>query len=486
MQIVQNLAGYTLGRADLVRRAMAKKKQAVMLKERQNFVYGNEAEGVKGCVNNGIPEAVANHIFDEMTDFASYAFNKSHAACYAIVSYQTAWLKVYYPAEYMAALMTSVIDNIGKTAEYIQVCRGMGLNIKPPDINRGQYGFTAIGEEKTILYGLSAIKGVGRSVVEEICAERSKNGLYTDMEDFVRRMPKSVNKKAVEGFIKAGAFDCFPGNRRQKLLAAQDMIDRVQSERRSDFVGQLTLFDLASQTEKQGYRVQLPKVPEFGKGELLALEKEALGVYLSGHPIENHLEAFERIVNTRSTAYQADEETGVCALHEGQRAVSGGIIFDKKTKITKSNKQMAFLSVEDLYGQFEVLVFPAVFDRVRALLELDSKIYISGHVSIGRDENASLIADDIVSFDDTIRELWLAFADKTAYKAALPKLSAFAAAHPGKHPTVCCLREERLKRAMEVQFCTAADDVTVEAAQSAFGAENVRLRERGVQFRNLR
>lgn len=484
MQIVQNLAGYTLGRADLVRRAMAKKKQAVMLKERQNFVYGNEEEGVKGCVKNGIPEAVANHIFDEMTDFASYAFNKSHAACYAVVSYQTAWLKYYYPAEYMAALMTSVIDNIGKTAEYIQVSKGMGLHLKPPDINRGQYGFTAASdEENTILYGLSAIKGVGRSVVEEITAEREKNGVYADMEDFIRRMPKSVNKKAVEGFIKAGAFDCFPGNRRQKLLASQDMIERIQSERRSDFTGQMTLFDLAGKEEKAGYRVQLPHVAEFGKQELLALEKEALGVYLSGHPIESHLEAFERIVNTKSTAYQTDEETGVCPLHEGQRAVSGGILFDRKIKITKNNRQMAFLTVEDLYGQFEVLVFPAVFDRVRDLLELDQKIYIAGHVSIGRDEAAVLIADDIVSFDDTVRELWIAFHDKDDYKKQLPALSAFCKSHPGSSLTVSYLRTEKMKKAMDAAFRIKADDAAVADAAEQFGSRNVRLVERGVRFR---
>ena len=478
MQIVQSLAGYTLGRADLVRRAMAKKKASVMLKERQNFVYGNPEEGVKGCINNGIPEDVANHIFDEMTDFASYAFNKSHAACYAVVGYQTAWLKYYYPAEFMAALMTSVIDMPSKISEYILASRAMGLKLLPPDINEGSYGFSA-DRDGNIFFGLSAIKSVGKAAVDDIAEERRQRGNFRDFQDFIDRMPKSMNRKAVENFIKAGAFDRLPGNRRQKLLATERMMEDAQDRKRSEVQGQMSLFDLVSGDERDSFKSRLPDVEEFPKEELLQYEKEAVGIYLSGHPIESYIESFRRIVNAVSTQYLADEETETCELKEGQQVVSGGIVSERKTKITKNNTQMAFLTVEDLYGQFDVVVFPGVFERSRQYLEPDSKIYIKGHINIGRDENATLIADEIIPFDMVRKEIWIAFSDKAEYDGLAGRLEELCFENTGTSDVIVYLRKEKARKRLDASLRTDASEGVLEKLRQVFGADNVKIRELG-------
>ena len=479
MQIVQSLAGYTLGRADLVRRAMAKKKAAVMLKERQNFVYGNPQEGVKGCVANGIDEGVANHIFDEMTDFASYAFNKSHAACYAVVGYQTAWLKYYYPAEFMAALMTSVIDMPSKISEYIMASRAMGLDLRAPDINEGSYGFTA-DRDGNILFGLSAIKSVGRTAVEEIVEERERRGSFTDFEDFINRLPRSINRKVVENLIKAGALDCLPGNRRQKLLVCDQLMGFAQDRRRQEVEGQMSLFDLASAEDKKSFKTAFPQVDEFPKEELLQYEKEAVGIYLSGHPIENYMDSFRRIVTATSDKYLADEETGVCPLKEGQRVVSGGIVTESKTKITKTNTQMAFITVEDPYGQFEAVVFPKVFERSRQHLGLDSKIYITGHINIGRDDNASMVAEDIVPFDQVKKEIWIAFPDKGAYDGRAMELSDICFEHAGSSMVVVYLRKEKAIKRLGSSLAVSYDKGLMELLSERFGRDNVAVKEIGL------
>ena len=503
MQIVQSLAGYTLGRADLVRRAMSKKKHAVMQKERQNFVYGNAEEGVKGCIANGISEAVANHIFDEMTDFASYAFNKSHAAAYAVVSYQTAWLKRYYPAEFMAALMTSVMDHAGKMSEYTQTCRALGIRLMPPDINAGDYGFTALppsgeagnagsgstGDEAnqnesrsngTVLYGLTAIKGVGRTVVEDIVAERNRYGIFRDVEDFVTRMPDSVNRKAIEGFIKAGAFDCLPGNRRQKLLIIGDLVEEASLKRKSGIAGQMTLFDIVGEEDKSSFKRALPKVEEFSKDELLAFEKEAAGIYLSGHPMEQYLEACRKIVTVWSYQYLTDETTGVCALREGDDAVSAGIITERKIKTTKSNKQMAFLTLEDIYGQFDVLVFPDLYEKSRELTEPDRRVFVTGRVSIGRDETGSLIASRLVDINNINRELWVAFDDIDAYRKAAERLEDLCFENQGRMQVVVYLRKEKAAKKLGADLRISTDRALLERFEAVFGAENVRTRVVGL------
>lgn len=484
MQIVQKLAGYSLGRADLVRRAMSKKKADVMLRERQNFVYGNEEEGVLGCVKNGISEAVANRIFDEMTDFASYAFNKSHAAAYAVVSYQTAWLKYYYPAEFMAALMTSVIDNINKTSEYIQTCRLMQLTIEPPDINQGDYGFTAVGQgTRKILYGLSAIKGVGRAVVEEIVSERQRNGAFTDTEDFISRMQQSVNRKAMEYFIKAGAFDHFPGNRRQKMMILPLMIEKASASRKSGMQGQLSLFDVAGEAEKSDYKIRLPELEEYDKETLLAFEKEATGLYISGHPIENYLETYNRIVDTPSTAFRVSEETGHCELQDGQLVVCGGVVEDFKNKITKNNRQMCFLTVGDLYGQFEAIVFPNVFDKVREALRLDAKVYIAGHVSIDSDESGKLIADNVVEFDKLKKEIWIAFSDLAEYEKKREALEDICYEHTGLSDVIVYLRAERAKKKLPADRRVFAEPLLLSELSEQFGEKNVKVVEKALEKR---
>lgn len=482
MQIVQSLAGYTLGRADLVRRAMSKKKHAVMQKERESFVYGNEEEHVAGCIKNGIAEKTANHIYDEMIAFASYAFNKSHAAAYAVVSYQTAWLKFYYPAEFMAALMTSVMDNNGKISEYIQQVKGMGLRLMPPDINVGDYGFTA-ADEATILYGLTAIKGVGRTVVEDIVRERQERGAFSDLEDFVKRMPESVNRKAIEGFIKAGAFDGMPGTRKQKLIMLAGLLDDAAVRKKSEIAGQITLFDIAGKEENNSFRRAMPPVGEFSPEELLIYEKEATGLYLSGHPIEAHIDTFRRTVTAWSRDFHADETTGECRFSEGTEVISGGIITERKLKIIKSQRQMAFLKLEDIYGQYEVLIFPDAFDRYRAKTELDQKVYLHGRISIGRDENASLIADRIISFDELKKELWVAFDDKNAYDMMASELEDICFENQGTADAVVYLRKEKAVKKLGRELAVSDSTEVITRLKDAFGADNVRLRELPPRFR---
>ena len=415
MQIVRNLAGYTLGRSDLVRRAMSKKKASVMEKERQNFVYGNEAEGVPGCIANGIDEATANKIYDEMIDFAKYAFNKSHAAAYAVVSYQTAYLKYYYPVEFMAALMTSVIDFPNKVAEYILVCRQMGIKILPPDVNCGMYGFSV--DNGAIRYGLSAIKSVGRPVIESLVSEREQNGEYRSLKDFMERNTQQMNKRAVENFIKAGALDCLEGNRRQKMMVYQQISDSISQDRKNSLVGQMSLFDLVSEEDKKEFEIRMPNVEEFGKEELLGYEKEVLGIYLSGHPLENYRAMMEKTISAKTSDFQQDEETNLPKVMDGQKVIIGGMITDKTIKYTKNNKVMAFLTVEDLVGTVEVVVFPRDYEKSQQFLNEDARVFIQGRVSAEDDRASKLILEKIRPFDNMPREIWIQFDNKEVFEA---------------------------------------------------------------------
>jgi len=416
MQIVRELAGYTMGRSDLVRRAMSKKKTAVMEKERQNFVYGNEAEGVKGCIANGIDELTANHIYDEMIDFAKYAFNKSHAACYAVVAIQTAYLKYYYPKEFMAALMTSVMENNSKVSEYILSCRQMGIPILPPDINEGQSGFSVSGD--SIRYGLTAIKSVGYNVVKAIIEERERNGYFTSIDDFVERMGgKEINRRTLENFIKSGAMDSLPGNRRQKMMIAPDLLEQKVKERKTTLEGQMSLFDFAAEEEKQQYQITMPKVDEFPREELLAYEKEILGVYVSGHPMEEYMDTWKKSITAKTTDFIVDEESGRALVDDSAHVTVGGMITGKVLKTTRTGKMMAFITVEDMVGSVEVLVFPKDFEANRAVLEQDAKVFVQGRTSIGDDPVGKLICEKVIPFSAVPRELWLKFSDKTEYDA---------------------------------------------------------------------
>ena len=406
MQIVMKLAGYDLGRSDLVRRAMSKKKADVMAKEREYFVYGNEALNVPGCIARGIDEKIANKIFDEMTDFAKYAFNKSHAAAYTIVSYQTAWLKYYYPVEFMAALMTSVIDNPTKVAEYIMECRKMNIKLLPPDINEGERDFSV--SDGNIRYALSAIKSVGRSVIDSIVRERTERGPFASLKDFIERLSgKEVNKRTVESFIKSGAMDCFHVTRRQLMMVYVQVMDQVNQERKKSMTGQMSLFDFVSEEEKAEFDVHYPNVGEYDKELKLAFEKEVLGVYISGHPLEEYGKFLMKNVTAVTTDFYLDDETGAARVRDNQSAVIGGMITSKTVKVTKNNQLMAFVSLEDLVGTVEVIIFPRDYEKYQQYLGEDQKIYIRGRVSASDDQQAKLVCEKILPFDEIPKEIWI-------------------------------------------------------------------------------
>ena len=480
MQIVRDLAGYTWGRSDLVRRAMSKKKGEVMERERQNFVYGNPEEGVTGCIHNGIDEKTANTIYDEMIDFAKYAFNKSHAAAYAVVSYQTAYLKYYYPMEFMAALMTSVIDNITKVSEYILSCRQMGMKILPPDINEGESGFSVHGD--SIRYGLSAIKSVGKSVVAEIERERSERGYFTSLEDFVDRMSnKEVNKRTLESFIKSGALDSLPGTRKQKLLVSGQLLDQKNKEKKSVLEGQMSMFDFVAEEDKSSFRITFPNVGEFPKDELLAYEKEILGIYVSGHPIEAYEGLWRKNVTAMATDFIVDEETGSARVTDGGYATIGGMITGKTVKTTRNNKMMAFITVEDLVGSVEVIVFPKDYESKRELLNQDAKVFIQGRVSVGDDPVGKLICERVIPFDSVPRELWLQFADKDSYFACEPEILEILRSSEGQDQVVIWLKKERAKKLLPANWNILADQEIIATLTKKLGEENVKLVEKNIE-----
>ncbi len=415
MQIVRDLAGYTMGRSDLLRRAMSKKKGEVMRKERQTFVYGDEETDVPGCVKNGIDEKVANKIYDEMIDFAKYAFNKSHAAAYAVVAYQTAYLKYYYPVEFMAALMTSVIENPSKVAEYVYACRHMDIQILPPDINRGYADFSV--DEGQIRYGLAAIKSIGKQVIGEIVADRDEYGAFKNLDDFITRMSTKevLNKKVIENLIKAGAMDCLEGTRKQFMSIYLQILDHVNQEKKYAMSGQMTLFDLVSEEEKGQFEIKLPDVGEYARENKLAFEKEVLGIYISGHPLDDYEEMWKKNISATTLDFQPDEESGRSKVHDGARETVGGMITDKTVKHTKTNQMMAFVTIEDLLGTVEIVVFPRDYERNRALLEMDQKVFIKGRVSEEDERPSKLICERVIPFEQKKRELWIQFPDKASF-----------------------------------------------------------------------
>lgn len=415
MQIVRDLAGFTLGRSDLLRRAMSKKKGDVMQKERQAFVYGDQAEGVPGCIANGIDEKVANKIYDEMIDFAKYAFNKSHAAAYAVVSYQTAWLKYYYPVEFMAALMTSMIDNPGKVSEYIYSCRQMGIKVLPPDINSGMGGFSV--ENGNIRYGLAAIKSIGRPVIEAILKERNEHGRFRTLKDFIERLSgKEINKRTIENFIKSGAFDSLGGTRKQFMVIYVQIVDQVNQEKKYSMTGQMSLFDMVDEDQKAEFDIRLPDIGEYEKETRLAFEKEVIGVYLTGHPMEEYEEIWKKHISRTTLDFQLDEESGRTKVHDGAREVVGGIIAGKTIKYTRKNQTMAFLALEDLLGTVEVVVFPNAYEKYRPYLEEENKIFVKGRVSEEDAAASKLICESVTPFSQMVkREVWLQFESKEAF-----------------------------------------------------------------------
>ena len=479
MQIVRDLAGYTLGRSDLVRRAMSKKKAAVMAKERQNFVYGNAEEGVKGCIANGIDEKTANQIYDDMTDFAKYAFNKSHAAAYAVVAYQTAFLKFYYPKEFMAALMTSVMDNTTKVSEYILACRNMGIPILPPDINEGYSGFSVSGNG--IRYGLSAIKSVGRAVVDVIIAERENGGLFKSLDDFVSRMSnKEVNKRTLESFIKSGALDTLPGTRKQKLIVSGDLLESKAREKKTVMEGQLSFFDLAPEEEKDNFQITFPNVGEYDTQTLLAFEKETIGIYVSGHPMEEYREVWEKNVTAKTSDFVVDED-GKTVVEDNSNVVIGGMITSKKVKTTKTNQLMAFITIEDLVGTVEVLVFPKIYEKNRPSFTEENKVFVRGRASIGDDPVGKLICEEVIPFTDIPNELWLQFENQAFYESHIDDVMAALRDSDGKDRVVMYLKEERKMRRLSENWAVLAGPDLLGRLYRILGEKNVKVVQKVIE-----
>ncbi len=474
MQIVRDLGGYTLGRSDLVRRAMSKKKQAVMEKERANFIYGNAEEGVPGCVANGIPENVASQIYDEMMDFAKYAFNKSHAACYAVVSYQTAYLKYYYPVEFMAALMTSVIDNPGKVAEYIMVCRSMGITILPPDINQGESGFSVNGS--SIRYALTAIKSVGRPVIDAVVEERKERGTYTNLQDFINRIAdKEINKKAIENFIKAGALDSLGGTRKQFMSTYVQIMDHIVHDRKNNMAGQMSLFDIVDESEKSSYDVQLPNVGEYSKDMILAFEKEVLGIYISGHPLEEFEDLWRRGITNTTADFVLEEESGETRVQDNAPCTIGGIIANKKIKYTKNDKIMAFLQIEDLVGTVEVIVFPRDYEKNSMKLLEDNKVFIKGHVSLEEDRDGKVICEKITAFDEIPKKLWIKFPTMEAYQASSNELLQTLQTSDGHDGVVIYIEDVRAMKKLPPSYSVQADEELKVQLAAKYGEDNIKI-----------
>jgi len=399
MRICRDLAGYTLGRSDLVRRAMAKKKKDVMDAERKNFVYGLTDENgnviIPGAIRNGVDEKTAHMIFDQMMDFASYAFNKSHAAAYAYVGYQTAWLKCHYPVEYMAALLNSFVGNLSKISQYVRECSRIGIEVLAPDINESLGGFSVANGK--IRFGLAAVKNVGENLVKGIIEEREKNGPFKNFVDFCERMDgRELNKRAIESLIKCGAFDSFGIYRSQLMAAYEKILERVSSKKKNTMAGQFSLFDVMPE-EDNAITVEWPKIEEYDKRLLLAMEKEMLGLYLTGHPLDDFEEQIRKNVTHFSYEFDVSEEG---QMNEGKLADNqfvriAGIVADVKTISTKNNRLMAFVTVEDLYGQVEVVVFPNVYEEYARFLVPDSQIWVEGRINLKEDEQAKILANQI-------------------------------------------------------------------------------------------
>ena len=476
MSIVRDLGGYTLGRSDLVRRAMSKKKQSVMEKERRNFVYGNPEENVPGCISRGIPEYTASHIYDMMMDFAKYAFNKSHAACYAVVTYQTAWLKYYYPTEFMAALMTSVIDFPAKVAGYILTCRSMKIPLLPPDINEGEAGFSVSGG--AVRYGLTAIKGVGRPVIDGIIAERKARGPFRDLHDFLSRMvmqEREINRRVIESFIKAGALDCLGATRKQMMSVYMRMMDDLQSSRRNDMAGQLSLFDIVDEEDKAEYQVRMPDIGEYPREMMLAFEKEVLGIYVSGHPMEEYSALWKSNITAKAADFYLDEEIGQARIRDGSKATIGGMITEKTIKYTRQNKVMAFLTLEDMTGSVEVIVFPKSYEDQGALLQEDRKVFIQGRVQAEEDKDGKLICEKIIPFEDVPRKLWIRFPDRASYEAGAKELFELIDRNGGRDKVILYLEDVHQRRILPPGQGVRADRDLVDRLGRIFGSANVIL-----------
>ena len=512
MQIVRDLAGYSYGRSDLVRRAMAKKKHKVMDEERQIFVYGlTDEDGtvkVPGCIRNGVPEQVANEIFDEMIAFASYAFNKSHAAAYGVVAMQTAWLKRYYPVQFMAAMLNSVYGNTGKIAGYIQYCRSREIAVLPPDANRSRWKFTVDTDEagrQRIRFGLGALKGVGENAVREILREREARGPYRNLADFCRRIDAAeCGKRVTESLIRSGAFDGQGANRMQMLAVYEHMMDASQASRRKNVVGQVSLFDMFAEAGDMPLLetdIPYPDIPDCPLQMKLQMEKEAAGVYLSGHPLDNYREKMARMT-CRASDLETDPEHPEAAMAlDGKQVMMGGILTEVKGKATKKGDYMAFVTLEDMTGQVECLVFPRVFERCQALIREDEVVMIAGRISVREEEAPKLLAERVERLEDwqmagdtrgSEREETGKDTEKEAQRAPkklflrlhrtdLERAAAALALEAGSIPVFFHLPEEKATLLGPRSAWTDGSEKAIRRLKDLLGAENVVLKETGAR-----
>ena len=409
MQVVRDLGGYSYGRSDLVRRAMGKKKMDVMEKEREYFIHGKTDENgeleIAGCVRNGVPEDIGNKIFDDMIDFAKYAFNKSHAAAYGVLAYETAYLKAHYPVEFMAALITSVMGNTDKVVEYIRECNSLKIDVLKPDINKSFTKFSV--EDKSIRFGLAAVKNVGVNVLNNIIKERESSGEFKDFNEFCKRLDsKDLNKRIIESLIKCGAFDEMGDNRASLLLGYEKLLESISMDRKKNLAGQVSLFDGFEMDESINNDIQsmytLPHVKELEEKERLYLEKEVLGMYVSGHPLSQYKDEIKRNTTINNAELNEIKDDYITYLNLNEREVTmGGIVINKTIRTTKRNDLMAIIELEDLFGVIEVIVFPQVLQKYNTIIQEDKIIYIDGRLSIKEDENAKLIAREIRDMNDS-------------------------------------------------------------------------------------
>lgn len=506
MEIVRKLAGYSMGRSDLVRRAMSKKKHKVMEEERKNFIYGIvDDKGnveVPGCVRNGISEAAANKLFDQMMDFASYAFNKSHAAAYAVVAYDTAFLMKYYPAEFVAAMLNSVMGISEKVAFYIRFAESQGIQVLPPDINES-FGKFTVRDEKTIRFGLAAIKNAGVSVIDSIVESRVKKGVFRSLYDFCNKIDLStINKRVIESLIKAGAFDCLKVHRSQMLAIYEKILDGLGSEKKRNIDGQISLFGgLDSGNSSKANieaEIKYPNIKEFEKKHLLAMEKEMTGVYISGHPLEEYEKVLKLQTDTRTldileaaarqTTLEDDPEAAAehtelieskkenSKIVDGARVTIGGIINSVSRKFTRNNDRMAFVVLEDLYGSIEVIVFPKVMEKVSSLIEEDALILVRGRISIREDEAPKILCEDIQPLVNiNADKLYIAVEDDRAAKAIYNNLRMAMRRFKGNTPVYLCTRKERKQYRLDREFWVDTEAGVLEFLRSEFGEENVKL-----------
>jgi len=487
MQIVRDLAGYSMGRSDLVRRAMSKKKMSVMEQERQNFIYGiTDSEGnivVNGAVRNGVDEKTANLIFDEMMDFASYAFNKSHAAAYAVIAYQTAWLKCHYPIEFMAAMMNSFLGSSDKISAYVYECKGMNIPVLPPDINESHIKFTVLNGK--IRFGLAAVKNVGESAVREIIDERNGNGHFEGFRDFCERIDgRDVNKRCVESLIRSGAFDSLGVYRSRLMAVYEKMLDGIQQVRKRNMEGQLSLFEIAADKNQLKLRNEdYPDIKEFPVKVLLSMEKEMLGVYISGHPLSE----FEKEIAQEVTLFSSDldisiEENGadssmdhIKGITDGMPVVVGGIITGKKTKTTKSNKLMAFVTLEDIYGSMEVIVFPSTLEKYDRLIADENIVLVNGRLSMKEEEQPKVICEDVRPLAKIkIKKLYLKI-DNSENTELLDSLMNMFKYFNGGTP-VCFYNEtEKKVKVVDREYWVTLNDCLISELKKRLGEDNVKV-----------